>query len=631
MFLKTLFHILVFIAVMSAAFVGGVMFYVIQNKTVDFSPLENYNPGLPTLVLDDQGNELMRFQLDRRDPISLESMPAHLINAFIAAEDWSFFKHRGISWKGIIRSLGVNLYHGRIVQGASTITQQLIKLLFFDSQKTITRKIKEQLLALIVEQQFTKEQILNTYLNHVYFGCGIYGVEAASQRFWGKSASEITIDEAAVLAAVVRSPGSYCPLTSPLSAHRRRTVILRSMEKLSYITPEEYAHAYCQPLHLKTDESPMLAPHARESIRLFLENKIGKDALYTGGLTVQTTLNKDIQSKAEAAFHEQCALLRKTLAPDIDGALITMHGSTGDIKAIVGGFDYTTSKFNRALQAKRQMGSTFKPLVYAAAIQAGMSFADTEIDEPLELTYGGSIWSPKNATGEFEGEMTLAYALSHSNNIVAIKTLLAVGIEQVIALAQQCQLPANDHPYPSLALGCLEATVLDVVGMFNVFAHDGVYVEPHMISWVKDRWGKKIWKWTPTHKQVMSSRTCSQVTKVLELGLERVRSYHPGPWIKTQGISKTGTTNDSRTCWYVGSTPDYTTAIYIGRDDNSPMGKNVFPVTTQFPIWLSLMRELPYTRTHFMYDPSLREVSVHELTGRIMKNRDAAEAISILL
>jgi penicillin-binding protein 1A len=277
------------------------------------------------------------------------------------------------------------------------------------------------------------------------------------------------------------------------------------------------------------------------------------------------------------------------------------------------------------------MGSTFKPLVYAAAIQAGMSFADTALDEPLELEQGTSLWSPKNATGDFEGEMTLAYALSHSNNIVAIKTLLAVGIDQVIALAKKCHLPADRHPYPSLALGCLDATVLDVVGMFNIFAHEGTYVQPHMVTWIKDRWGKKIWKWTPQTQRVMSSATCSQVAKVLELGLERVRSYHPGPWIKTQGISKTGTTNDSRTCWYVGSTPDYTTAIYLGRDDNSPMGRHVFPVTTEFPIWLSIMRELSYTRKQFTYDPSLREIYIHEKSGCIMKNSDAPESIPILL
>ncbi|MFI5332687.1 MAG: transglycosylase domain-containing protein [Candidatus Babeliales bacterium] len=631
MFLKLLLRLFIFCFVISTAFVSGVMLYVLHNKSVDFSALENYNPGLPTIVLDDQGTELMRFQLDRRDPIPLDVMPKHLINAFIAAEDWSFFKHAGISWKGIIRSLCVNLYHGRIVQGASTITQQLIKLLFFDSQKTLSRKIKEQLLALIVEQQFTKEQILNTYLNHVYFGYGIYGVEAASQRFWGKSAAQVTIDEAAVLAAVVRSPGSYCPLTCPLSAQRRRDVILRSMRTLASITHDEYTQACKQSLHLVHDEPVVYAPHARESLRVWLENQIGKTALYTVGLTVQTTLNKDMQCKAEHYFKEQFSLLRKTIASDIDGALITMHGATGDIKAMVGGFDYAQSKFNRALQAKRQMGSTFKPLVYVAALQEGMTFADTALDEPLELQQGPTIWSPKNATGEFEGEITLAYALSHSNNIVAIKTLLAVGIDQVIALAQQCHLSAERHPYPSLALGCLEATVLDVVGMFNIFAHDGVYVEPHMVSWIKDRWGKKVWKWQPGPQQVITSVICSQVTKVLTLGLERVRSYHQGPWIKTEGISKTGTTNDSRTCWYVGSTPDYTTAIYLGRDDNSPMGKNVFPVTTEFPIWLSLMRELPYTRTHFSYDPSLRTLCINEMTGRIMRNHDDPEAISILV
>ena len=244
MFLRLSLFFIFFIFVAGA----GAAFYLFTHHTVDFSTLAHYNPGHPSILLDDQGNEWGRFQLDRREPIAYDHMPAHLRNAFIAAEDWQFFSHPGISIKGIMRSIIKNVLHGKKLQGASTITQQLVKLLFFDSQKTFKRKIKEQLYALLVEQQFTKEQILETYLNHVYFGFGIYGVEAASQRFWGKHASDLTIDESATLAGVIRCPGQYCPIINPLSAQRRRNIILNSMKNLGMITGEEYEHAIQLPI-----------------------------------------------------------------------------------------------------------------------------------------------------------------------------------------------------------------------------------------------------------------------------------------------------------------------------------------------------------------------------------------------
>lgn len=202
----------------------GALFFIMQHCWIDFTALEQHSSGKPTILLDDAGNEWARFQHDRREPICYDQMPEHLINAFIAAEDWNFFHHMGLSWKGILRSIVVNLYHGRRVQGASTITQQLVKLVLFDSQKTFSRKIKEQLCALYIERHYTKKQILETYLNHVYFGCGIYGVEAASQRFWAKKAQDISVDEAATLAAIVCSPGRYCPLINPLSAEKEETL-----------------------------------------------------------------------------------------------------------------------------------------------------------------------------------------------------------------------------------------------------------------------------------------------------------------------------------------------------------------------------------------------------------------------
>lgn len=627
---KTIQCIFVVSVIIFSSLIGSVCF-VTYHKCIDFSVLEQYQAGRPSILLDDQGQEWGRFQIDQREPIALEQIPKHLIQAFLAAEDHSFFEHVGISWRGIVRSFFVNLYHGRKVQGASTITQQLVRLLFFDAKKTYTRKCKEQVYALLVEQQFSKEQILELYLNHVFFGCGIYGVEAAAQRFWGKHAWEVTLDEAAVLAAIMRSPNRYCPLMYPLSAQKRRNVVLGCMYKLHFINESELKAAQAKPVRVQSQDNDQSAPHLKEMIRIFMEETFGKTRLYTGGLRIQTTLNRTLQKIAQKEFNEQFLKLRQGALGNVDGALITIAVKTGEIKALIGGVDFTTSKFNRATQARRQVGSTFKPCVYTVAIDNGMSFADTDVDEQLELLQpNGKVWAPHNFDEEFRGRITLAYALSCSNNIVAIKTFLAVGAAKVIALAQRCRLRGPFLPYPSLALGCIDATLKDVVGMFNVFANNGVFVEPYCITWVKDQWGTKIWKWSCQSERVISSPTASQVTKVLRLSLERLYRVRPQPWVDGEIIGKTGTTNDSRTCWFTGSTPELTTAIYVGRDDNSSMGKGVFPTKTVFPIWIGLHRQVPLHQKKFVYDPSLQEVTINYKTGRKAFNDDP-EAITLLV
>lgn len=621
---------ILFAIVCAGALVVGMGIFIAHNKCIDFSALEQYDPGTPTILLDDEGNEWARFQFDRREPIAYAAMPKHLIDAFIAAEDWSFFTHSGISWRGIGRSMLVNLYHGRIVQGASTITQQLVKLLFLDSQRTFSRKIKEQITAFLVEQQFSKQQILETYLNHVYFGHGIYGVEAACQRFWGIHVSDISLDQAATLAAIVRSPRTYCPLVHPLSAQRRRNVILHSMLKLHTITQDEYAAARACEVSIIDQKHKQCAAHLKESMRQMLEEQFGKERLYSGGLVVQTTLNREIQDKAERAFHDTVAGLRSTLIPEIDGALITMETQTGAIKALVGGFDFAASQWNRALQAKRQVGSTFKPLIYAAAIAQGKRFDDREIDEPFELESGNSMWKPKNFNHTFAGEVTLAYALSHSNNIVTIKTFLEIGSDPVIELAKKCHLTGPLHPYPSLALGCIDDTLDVVTAMFNTFAHDGIYVAPHYMKWVKDKWGTKIWRHVPVQERVMPSDIVGQVAKVLEHGLQRIRSIFAHKWFDGDAISKTGTTNDSRTCWFIGSTPRLTTGVYVGCDDNRSLGANVFPLRTAFPIWLSLYHALQPAPERFTFDSSLKEYYIHEKTGSLVASLREPGAVAIL-
>jgi penicillin-binding protein 1A len=627
--MKTIVQYIFFSCVLLLALSAGGAMYIFTHHTVNFERLSHYNPGNPSILLDDEGNEWGRFQLDRRELIPLSSMPQHLINAFIAAEDWQFFSHSGISWKGIIRSVVVNLMHGKKVQGASTITQQLVKLLFFDSKKTFKRKIKEQMYAILAEQQCTKEQILETYLNHVYFGFGMYGVEAASQRLWGKHAAQLSLDECATLAAIIRCPGQYSPITNPLSAQKRRNIILHSMQKLQFITPQECAHARAQSIAIKDFDRTVIAPHLKELIRMQLEEEIGKDILYTGGLIIQTTINRAIQQHAEKSFVDHMTELKKTLMPKIDGALITIDSKSGSIKAMVGGYSFTESKFNRAWQAKRQMGSVFKPIIYGAAIARGSRFTDIEIDEPITIEQHNALWQPNNYNNKFDGAMTLAYALVRSNNIVSVKTLLKTGMNPVISLAKACHIEERLKPYPSLALGCIDATLKEVCGMFNVFANHGVYVEPHAIKWVKDQWGSKIWKSQPCSERVLPAHVTGQVAKVLELGIKRWRKAYNQELIADDVICKTGTTNDFRTCWFAGATPELTTLIYVGCDDNRTM-VDAYPIKTAFPIWLGLHSNLKPTGKKFIYDPSLKSVFINQWTGKITHATDP-EGIEICI
>lgn len=606
----------------------GAFFFIMHNQTIDFSSLTQCEVSVPSIVLDDEGNEIARFALDKRTPIHYQDLPLHLIHAFVAAEDWSFFSHGGISYKGILRSILINLYHGKKVQGASTITQQLIKLLFLNSQKKWTRKIKEQIFALIVEQQFTKEQILETYLNNVYFGYGMYGIEAAAQRFWGKNCKDLTLDESAVLAAIIRSPGNYNPWIYPLSTERRRNLILSQMKKLHFITDEEYLQATSVPLAVKQSAHEQCAPYALQLISAQAERLVGKHNLYRGGLIIQTTLNKKMQKDAEKTFQEQMAVLKQKIMPEINGALMSMSVKTGQIKALIGGVSYEQSKFNRAWHAKRQLGSIFKPLIYSVAIEQGAYFFNTEIDEPLEINSHGTIWRPRNYDMQFHGQMTLARALSYSNNIVAIKLLLKVGAESVISLAKQCGITAPMYPFPSLALGCVDTTLKEAVSMLNVFANDGVYQEPHLIKWIKNKWGTKIFVHHVKAKRVMLSKVAGQVNKVMQLSFERYRKI-AGATLPTQVISKTGTTNESRTCWFVGATPDLITGLYVGCDDNRSMGVNIFPLKTAFPIWLSFNKKQTYCHDHFELNPNLQEIRIDEWTGQMISPNE--KGISILV
>ncbi len=632
-----IFKALFYSTLIAGSFITGLLFYIFTQVTIDFSALENYDPGSCSIVLDDTGNEFARFQLDRREPIPLDALSPSIIPAFLAAEDQHFFIHHGVSLQGIVRSFIANFSRRKIVQGASTITQQLIKLLFLDNRRTFERKIREFFLALLVEQQFSKEQILQTYLNHLYFGCGIYGIQAASKRFWNISSSALNPAQAAALAGIIQSPEKLCPLVSPEKCLKRRNIILKRMLNQKKISPTEYQQACAQPLALCQLGDTYGTPHIKEMIRQQVEALVGKKELYTGGLTIQTTVSSTLQHESTKIFKRHLALHQKNGSLLLDGGFLLLEGATGKIKALVGGDDFTRSQFNRVTQAKRQWGSIFKPLIYAVALKQGARMDDICIDEPVTIDCNGKLWSPKNYNNRFSGQMTRAYSLYKSINTVALQTLYTAGIEEVIKAAHACGITQDIPPYPSLALGCIDVTLLQASAMFNSFAHQGMLVKPYCIEWIKDIQGKKIYKATPIVTPVLDWYATSQVTAALAAGMAQLRKKEPvGSALHSLThiplIGKTGTTNDARNCYFIAATPTYTAAAYFGNDDNSPLGKNFFASQTVRPLVLDILKIINHPQGQkFMYHPDLKQTIIHELTGKPCVNLDEPAAIKILV
>ena len=466
----------------------------------------------------------------------------------------------------------------------------------------------------------------------MYFGYGIYGVEAASQRFWGKSACDISVDEAAILASIVRSPKYYSPLRAPLSVEKRRNVILKSMLKLGHVSQELYDAASQAPVVIAENDISVLAPHLKETIRIEVEKMIGKQSLYTGGFTIQTTINIDMQKAAEESFTNHVAKLRKTMFETIDGGMVCIESKTGEVKSFVGGYDFTTSKFNRVIQAKHQMGSTFKPLVYASALEHGSSLLDVEVDEPYEFFQNGTFWAPRNHTRTFVGPITLARALSFSNNIVTIKTALKAGLDNIVKMAQRCSLADSLKPYPSLALGCLNVNLMQSVGAFNLFANQGKYVEPHYLRWVKNKFGEKIYKTKVSSQQILSREIANKVGFILTFSIKRLQRVLGARWFGGDALGKTGTTNDSRTCWFCGSTPEYTTSVYIASDDNRALGEQVYASKVAFPICFYFYKKCKLPAKKFSYDPRLKKVSVNWKKGQVVNKKvDMKEIVPLLI
>jgi len=582
-------------AILSGALAGYL--YVQLRDLPQVRQLEEYQPSLGSSLYDRHGRLFAEFYQEKRRLIPYSQIPPHFIKALIATEDTNFYRHWGLDLRGILRALWRDIRAGRIVEGGSTITQQLAKVLFLTPEKSLTRKLKEAILALQIEKHYTKQEILELYCNQIYWGSGVYGLEAAARTYFGKPASQLTLAEAALLAGMPRSPNLYSPLKHPKRAIARRNYVLKRLIKTRLIAPEEARKAMQEPLRLAPrPPKQRLGAYYAETLRQYAEEKYGYNMLYHRGLEIYTNLDLDLQQAAEKAIATGLAALstRHKYPEDLhlQAALLALDPQSGEVLAMVGGRDFTESQFNRATQARRQPGSAFKPLVYAAALEAGYSPADLLEDEPLTYTdpATGRVWEPENFDRCFRGPVTLLTSLVHSLNVPTIRLVLELGPQRVIELARKLGIRSPLRPYPALALGAFEVSLLELTSAYGVFAASGWRWEPQFLRYITDKSGKLLEENVPPQpRQVLSAEAAYILTRMLQ----QVVRQGTGWRARVLGwpvAAKTGTTDDYTDAWFVGYTGDLAVGVWVGLDRKVSLGAGETGSRAAGPIWVEFMR-----------------------------------------
>ncbi|MFP4467226.1 MAG: penicillin-binding protein 1A [Candidatus Goldiibacteriota bacterium] len=566
----------------------------------EIADLKGYKPNLSTAIYDTDNNLVSQVFTERRTLVRLEQVPDVLLKALLAKEDPNFYSHNGIDLKGVLRAAYNNIMHRKIVEGGSTITQQLAKNLFLTAERNFTRKIKEALLALQIEKYYTKDEIMELYLNQIYFGSGAYGVEAATRTYFGKHIEEITLAEAAVLAMLPQAPSARSPYRNPELALEKRNLVLEIMAEREVITEEEKLEALAEPITLDKLEVEN-APYFVEHVRRNLESAYGSNIIYKGGLRVYSSLDSKLQETAQRVFSRNISRLEKKiqrlkgdeLKEPLQGALIAMDPKTGHVKAMIGGIDYSKSEFNRAVQAKRQTGSAFKPVIYTAAIDNGFRVCDVIMDSPIVFkNENGTSWKPENFSGKFTGPMILLNGLAKSQNVIAVKVLDKVGVGTVRRYAGKMGITndlANDL---TLALGSSSLSLYEMVNTFCTLANGGMKVKPMSVLQVKDPSGKILEQHTPRLKSAIKDSTAYIVTFMLENVINR----GTGRRVRYMGFEgpaagKTGTTNEFTDAWFIGYTPDLVVGVWVGFDSKETMGRSMVGSSAAAPIWADFMIE----------------------------------------
>ncbi|HLB87031.1 MAG TPA: PBP1A family penicillin-binding protein [Terriglobales bacterium] len=676
--------------VLASALVGATtgLLLVYSTDLPQVEQLEHYRPSSITELYDDQGRVIGSFALQRRVVASYEDYPQVLRDALISVEDKDFYSHWGVNVWRIAGAAYHDIASGGKVQGASTLTMQLARNLFLSPDRSFHRKIQEALLAVQIERRFTKPQIFTLYANQIYLGHGAYGFEAASEFYFGKPAKQLSLDEAALLAGLPKSPGYYSPINHPERATKRRNLVINSMLEDGKITAQQATEGRNQPIQLKLKHDPnSLAPYFVEDLRRYLENKYGSDQVHEGGLRVYTSLDMDLQRAANGAALDGLAAYERrhgwkgrlenvltkegTLAsyqhpdwedepevngythalvtavtpgsaavkfgrytatltqadaawthrkiPDIvkpgdilymkilslagdgkarvgleqdsgvQGALIAIDNASAEIKAMVGGRDSNLSKFNRATQALRQVGSSFKPYVYTAAIDQGAKPDDTILDSPVTFQTASGPYSPHNYDERYEGTITLRRALAQSRNIPALKLADGLGIKTVIDYTHRFGVTSNIPAYLPVALGAAEITLFEQTSAFSVFPNDGVRITPRYITKVTDYEGRVLEEDFPDVKDVISARTARIMTSMLRDVVLHGTAIAAASMKYPLG-GKTGTTNDFTDAWFVGFSPSMTAGVWIGYDEKKSLGAKETGARAALPIWMGFMK-----------------------------------------
>ncbi len=605
--------ILLVILLATGALSAGVAWYVVKLSEDLPSMVELANPknSLPSIVYDRNGEVIARLFIENRTPLDLAEMSPYVVRAVLAAEDSAFYQHGGIRLGSIMRALWTDVVEGGKVQGASTITQQLSRNLFLSHEKSITRKAKEIIIAMRLEKLFPKDKILELYLNTINFGHGAWGVETAARTYFDKSARDLDLAQSAILAGLIANPGRYNPLSSMSNAKSRQNYVLARMETLGWITPEQRQDAYNEEIEIKTQANKIeefnRAPYFVSHL-LFndLLPRYGKDEVYSGGMQIYTTLDIKLQEKAREAING--------LSKNVMGALVCIEAETGEVLALVGGKDFKESKFNRATQAIRQPGSSFKPIVYAAAIEEDVMPSDHFLDAPITFKQKGSRgkgWSPQNSTKGYSGEVTLQRALTSSLNTVAVRVAAYIGTDSIVRMARNMGIETKYLPNDlSVALGSASLTPLEMAVAFNCFNNGGKRIVPLMIREIKDREGNVIEHRETAETQAMRPETAYAIRSMLQ---DAVRSGtgKPAAISKVNVFGKTGTSNDFIDAWFCGGVPGLTTAVYVGRDDHKSMGRKAFGGTLAAPVWRKFMMyavQEQQTPANFANPPSYVEV-----------------------
>jgi penicillin-binding protein 1A len=688
--------------IIGATTVTGVIWYFSQDLP-SLEQLQNYQPSLVTTVYSDDRQPIGQFFIERRILTPLADIPKSLSQAVIATEDARFFEHPGLDYIGMLRAAWTNIRHGgRKVEGASTITQQLARSLFLSSERSYERKIRELVLAYKMEAVSGKEQILETYLNQIYFGQGSYGVASAAQSYFGKKLSELTLAESAFLAGLPKSPSRFSPFTAYERAKKRQEHVLSRMEEAGFITAADREVAVAETLNFHRPGSEHLAPHFVEHVRQLLMAKYGETMVYKGGLQIHTTLNLSMQKAAEAAFvagvreldkrqgwrgprrtvdlstlqssmpasedkplkpgdmAEGIVLrvakdsyvvqvgsvaaklafddmawakrllkgpdptvnfvvnpnLKQTLKPGdvvevgvkkvskdgmqltleqtpiVEGGLIAIDPKSGAIRAMVGGYDFSRSEYNRAVQAHRQPGSAFKPLIYATAMSQGLSPATQILDAPVvyEQEEDDKTWKPENYGRKFHGMVSLRDALAHSHNLATVRLLDKVGIKNVIEFSRSVGMVSPLPADLSLGLGSSSVGLMELTSVYGVFLNQGTRVEPYAIKVATDSTGKLLESAQPQSQEVLAKETAYLITNMMEDVVQK-GTGQAAKALNRPIAGKTGTTNDYINAWFIGGAPNLVTGVYVGFDDRRSLGESETGARAALPIWMAFMKE----------------------------------------